>query len=239
MSPVPDPRPILLLTRPAPQAERFAAQVEERCPGRFEMLIAPMMEIAPAAAAPSFDGVDALLFSSENAVRIFATRWARRDILAFCVGARTARVAQIAGFEAHSADGSAQNLADLVSRRLPTGARLLHPRGRHTTGGLLDALRAAGFDAADCVIYDQHPLPLSPAARDALAGRPPVLVPIFSPRAARLLAEDPGATGPHAATALCLSAAVADVLPQGLFSQVVTSDRPDAEAMLAAIAAWK
>lgn len=239
---MPDPiqRPGLILTRPAAQARRFAAAVEERVPGRFDIHVAPVLEIVPVAAAPDLGGLSALLFTSENGVRQFADRWGRRDIPALCVGARSAEAAKNAGIgKVPSADGDAGDLAALVRRVLPEGARILHLRGRHSTGALAEDLTVAGYDARDCVLYDQKPRALPADVRRLLGSSRRLLLPLFSPRTARLLAAGLGDLRPAGATALCLSDAVAETLPDGVFSEVAIAARPDAAAMLDRIAEWQ
>ena len=96
-------------------------------------------------------------------------------------------------------------------------------------------LQAAGLRATGAVIYDQRPCPLTDAARSLLDGQGPVLVPLFSPRTAALFAE----TAPHRAAlwVAALSPAVASALGNLPVARLATASRPDAAAMLAAIAA--
>jgi uroporphyrinogen-III synthase len=89
-------------------------------------------------------------------------------------------------------------------------------------------LAALGLPAAEAVVYDQRPQPLTPAARAWLAGARPVIVPLFSPRSAALFAaEAAGAAAPLRIAAL--SAAVAAAAPPAALLAVAA--RPDAAAM--------
>jgi uroporphyrinogen-III synthase len=237
---VAETRPSLILTRPRPQAERFADDVRARFGARFDIVIAPVIEIVPVEATPDTSRYAALLFTSENGVRSFAARWGARDLPAYCVGARTAAAARAAGFAARSAGGDAAALARLVVAELPAGARVLHLRGRHAAGDLAGRLRAAGIAADEAVIYDQAARAPSAEALAALGSDAPVLVPLFSPRSARLLAAalDGRARPAAGAVALCLSPAVAAALPAGLFADQRIAASPDAGAMLDLLAAW-
>lgn len=230
---MPDDRPYLIVTRPERAARRFAAAVEARLPGRFRVLIAPLLEIVPVAATPD-TAADALVLTSENAAERAAELLPGAALPAYCVGARTADVARAAGFRAVSADGAAADLLALVRARLAPGSRLLYLRGRHVAAPLGEALRAAGYAVAEAVVYDQRPRPLSAAARAALAG--PGVVALFSPRSARLLVEGAAAPGPRL-VALCLSAAVAGALDGWPRIAPLVAARPDAVAMLDALAA--
>nr|WP_111302028.1 uroporphyrinogen-III synthase [Paracoccus saliphilus] len=165
-----DPHPPLLLTRPLPDARRFAASM----PG-WRAVISPIMRIVPVdhdgarlAAAPG------LVFTSAHAV---AAAGPGRGRLALCVGGRTAQVARDAGFQVTEGAGNAQSLLPLI-RSAPVP--LIHPQGRY----LAQPLPVPGI-----VVYEQQAQPLSDAAAALLAGNGPVILPVFSPRSARLLGQ--------------------------------------------------
>jgi uroporphyrinogen-III synthase len=179
----------LILTRPRAQAEAFATAVEAAMPGRFAVLVAPLMTIAPVAGALDLDGLQGIVFSSANGVEQFAARSAERRFVAWCVGDMTAAAARAAGFEAVSADGDVDDLAALViAANRPGAGAFLHVRGRHAAGDLLGALAAAGVPARAAEIYDQVPRPIEGEARARLAAGDPAVVALFSPRSARLFA---------------------------------------------------
>lgn len=164
------PHPPLLLTRPLPDSRRFAASM----PG-WRAVISPILRIAPVdhdsaqlAAAPG------LVFTSAHAV---ASAGPGRGRLALCVGGRTAQVARAAGFDVIQGAGTAESLLPLI-RSAPVP--LIHPQGRH----LARLLPVPGM-----VVYDQQAQPLSDAAAALLAGRDPVILPVFSPRSARLVGQ--------------------------------------------------
>ena len=106
---------------------------------------------------------------------------------------------------------------------------LAHIRGAHTVGQVADTLRAEGFACADLVAYDQVAVPLSEQARDALAGETPVILPLFSPRTAKLISR----YGPFAAPihAVAISAAVA---PDFALEALIVAERAEGNAMVAA-----
>lgn len=230
---MPDDRPSLIVTRPERAARRFAAEVEARLPGRYRVLVAPLLDIVPVAATPDAEA-DALVLTSENAAERAAALLPGADLPAFCVGTRTAEAARAAGFRAESADGAAADLLALIRARLGPGSRVLYLRGRHVASPLGEALRAAGYGVAEAVVYDQRARPLSAAARRALAG--PGVVALFSPRSARLLAAEAPAPG-SGMQALCLSAAVANALGSWPGAAPLVAARPDAAAMADALAA--
>lgn len=224
-------KPTLLLTRPAAQSQRFARQAEAAL-GPWPMVISPLTEIRYLEAALPAEG--AVIFTSENAVRAWLRRAAGAGRKAWCVGARTAEAARAAGFDAQAAGGDADALvADLIAQ----GVRgpLLHMRGTHSRGAVADRLNSAGIETSEVRIYDQHPSPPTPEARALLAGRAPVLVPLFSPRSAALFAA--AATGAGAPLHIfAFSPAVAAALSGVEMASLDVAAQPEAEAMIAAMA---
>ncbi len=229
------PAPILLLTRPEAQSGRFAAAATARFGAAVRILVAPLMEIVFTAPVLPLDGVRALAFTSENGVAGFCRLSPRRDLPAYCVGARTAEAARSAGFRARSAAGDGAALARLIAAEGAAGP-LLHPHGAHRQGDLAAALAGAGIALRAVEVYRQEPRSPSPAAAAVLNGQTRVIAPIFSPRSARLFRA--AFAAPRAPLALvALSPAVAEALGQRPGERLLTAARPEAEAMLDAVAA--
>jgi uroporphyrinogen-III synthase len=155
------------------------------------------------------------------------------------VGEITAETARRAGFAARSADGDVAALADLVAEGHRPGGAVLHLRGRHAAGDLVAELAARGIPARAAEIYDQRPCPLAPEARDLLARGDRAVLPVFSPRTARLFAAEAADAGWDlgAATAVSLGAAADAALAAAGVGTRRVAERPTREAMLAALAA--
>lgn len=172
MPDTPEP-PILLLTRPLAGSRRFAAQAAGlglRC------VISPLMRIEPVAHdSARLAAAKGLVFTSEHAI---AAAGPGRGRPALCVGDRTAAVARAAGYDVTEGPGDAVGLAPLA--RGLVGEGWLHPGGRHL---------AAELGVPAMVVYDQLPAPPDDAARAALTGTAPVLLPLFSPRSARIAGD--------------------------------------------------
>lgn len=214
--------PVLILTRPA--GERGPAL----WPG-VEAIDSPVLRIAdlsPALPPGAFAGL--VLTSAHGA------RGARRlglALPAYAVGARTAAAAPgpvtIAGPDA----------AGLIARLVRDGVRgpLLHLRGRHAATDLAARLTASGIPTAELVVYDQIACPLTPAARAALDGTRPVILPVYSPRSAALVAG----SGPFAAPLHVVAISDATAAPFAGFSlrTLTVADSPDGAAMQRAVAA--
>jgi uroporphyrinogen-III synthase len=225
----------LILTRPRAQSEAFAAALEARLPGRFAVIVSPLIEIEAVPWVPDLAGVGALAFTSANGVEQFAARTGERGLPAWCVGEMTAAAAERAGFRTCSADGDVAALAALIAGAHRDGT-VLHVRGRHAAGDLVGRLAAAGVPARAAALYDQTPRPATAEAVAALAAG--AAVALFSPRTARLFAAaaqaDGWALGRAAAVSLSPAAdAPLDGLGFGRRLVAVASTR---EGMLAALA---
>ncbi|TCO73398.1 uroporphyrinogen-III synthase [Rhodovulum euryhalinum] len=231
---MPDERPLLLLTRPRAQSARFAEAFAARFGTGFDVVTAPVLEIAPTGAPIPLDGVSGLIFTSENGVAAFSAVQPDRSLHAWCVGDRTAQAAQSVGFSTTASEGTAEALVrDLASHR-PEG-RLLHLRGEHAAGDIEGDLAALGFEIETLIVYRQQALPLGPEALARVGAAPLTLVPLFSPRSARLVGEQfRGRTGRLALATMspAVTAAWAGPRPVALCEAA----RPDAPAMLDALA---
>jgi uroporphyrinogen-III synthase len=230
----------LLLTRPRAQSEDFAGELDRRLPGRFRIVVAPLIAIVPVPGEIDLSGVQGLVFTSANGVAQFAARTAERGLPAWCVGAMTAAAAREAGFAARDAGGDVVGLARLVAAGYRPGAgALLHVRGRHAAGDLVGMLAAEGVPSRAAEIYDQAACDLPPDARALLAEGRVDLVALFSARSAQLFAAAARDAGWNlaAVTTVALSRAV-DAALDGLGqARRLTAPEPTRDGMLAALAA--
>lgn len=175
------------------------------------------------------DGVQGLVFTSANAVRSFARRWARRDMLAWCVGAGTASAAQAAGFQTRAAQGDVTVLANVLAQQAPQSLLYLH--GTHRAGDLVSLLAQSGHHLRSAAIYDQRAVPLDDETLTALRAGKIEAIALFSPRSAQLLL-DKRQDWPQL-RCFCMSMAVANAAaPLG---PCVIAEGPNAAAMLALI----
>ncbi|SIO49687.1 uroporphyrinogen-III synthase [Rhodovulum sp. ES.010] len=231
---MPPDLPLLLLTRPRPQSARFADAFTARFGTGVEIVTAPVMEIVPDDDPVPLDGVDGLIFTSENGVAAFAEVQSDRTLPAWCVGDRTAQAARAAGFAtATASDGTATALVRDIAAHAP-GGRLLHLRGEHAAGDVVGDLAALGFEVESRVIYRQRAIPLDDAALARAAAAPATLLPLFSPRSASLV----GAAFEGRSARLdivAMSPAVTQAWRGPAPFRLREAARPDAEAMLDAL----
>src|ERR1051325_6008836 len=135
----------ILVTRPEPDAQRFAAQLSEH---GIEAVLAPLMTVElTGAPLPNLDKIQAVVFTSANGVRAYAARHGRGDLPVYAVGEATAATARLSGYaDAISAGSDAEGLAALLTGRLdPAKGPLFHPTGADQAGDLAATLRARGF----------------------------------------------------------------------------------------------
>jgi uroporphyrinogen-III synthase len=228
----PDAVPAVLITRPRAAADRLAQALGARA-APHRVVISPIMDIRVLPLPVAVDASDVLVLSSAHAVAALQKAGAIAGQRAFCVGDATARAARDAGLDAVSAAGDADALAALVAERLPPGPVLwLH--GAHTRGGLVESLAKAGFDVSESVLYEQLETPLSKEAQALLAHPGCVVVPVYSPRSAALLAR--ACHGAKAALDLVFISEAARAAWDGPMPQSVSvADRPDGDAMLLSV----
>lgn len=168
--------PILVLTRPEAQSRALAAELD----GLAEVIVAPIMEIVCAQVAPDPARFAGVILTSANAVRCGP---ALTGVVAHCVGESTADAARQVGATVLTV---ARDADDLVARIAGPGP-LLHLRGEHARGAVARRLTEAGIRTAEAVVYAQKALALTDAARRAIEGEAPAVLPLFSPRSARLV----------------------------------------------------
>ncbi|SFQ15818.1 uroporphyrinogen-III synthase [Tranquillimonas alkanivorans] len=181
--------PVLLLTRPEHRSRAFV----EICRTRGfagPVIIDPIIEIVPCPLDMPLDDVPGLILTSTSAVEAVAGH-DLRGRRAWAVGERTTQAARAAGMECSFGGADANALVAHLSRERP-GGPLLHLRGRHARGDVAERLAAAGVPTHSVVVYDQRDRALGPAAREALDGPNPVILPLFSPRSAALVAGQVG-----------------------------------------------
>ena len=180
-----------------------------------------------------------MILTSETGVkaaRRISAAGCRLPERAYCVGDRTALAAKAAGFQVHSAGGDAEALVALILSQSPGGS-LLFLRGQDVAGDIEKRLNAAGTETLSAIVYAQSPQKLSVQATQLLQGDAAVILPLFSPRTTRIFCAERPKNAPSAplwvaAMSLAVAEAAADLRP----ARRQTAARPDAAAMLDAIA---
>lgn len=214
------------MTRPERQSRRFAREL--RAAGlAMPILFSPILEIEiikPMAPVP--EGLR--IFTSENGVlAATALGLIQAGARALAVGARTAGIARAAGLDCRAAGGNVSEIVALIAREGLAGP-FVHLHGCHVTGDLPSRLRENGHCTASVAIYDQVPRPPTAAAQAAFE-RYEVLLPLFSPRSAVLIA---GALQrrPVNTRIVALSQSVAEAWPW--HDPITVASEPKSEAIV-------
>lgn len=229
--PARDPAVAVLLTRPRAQGEAFARQLTLRFGTRVRPVIAPLM--APDYLSPPIPPgpFAAVVFTSAHGVEGALRLGLQLPPLAWCVGRSTAAAATAAGLTARSADGSADDLVAAIEQDPPNG-RLLYIRGVDTSGDIASTLNSKDIPTVSLQVYLQKPIPFSGESLLLLRNPTPLIVPLFSPRSARLFRQ---ALPPDALADLrivAMSEAVATAAADIPRTAMVIAGNPDAPGML-------
>ncbi len=207
------------VTRARPGAERTAERLTAL---GFTPLIFPLLAIQPLDVTLDLTGVQALAFTSINAVAAFVARTSDRSMPALTVGDATARAAREAGFpDVRSANGDLTALASLIRAEAP-GLSILHPCAAEPAGDLVALVGDAAHVRA-IPVYGAHETGAAPPeAWDAVL--------IHSPRAARALTAEVADR-----IAVVLSPACAAPLSPLGFAEVRIAAAPTEAALLATL----
>lgn len=181
--------PILVLTRPKAAAHRFLTQVETALGRDVPHVISPILQIQPVGDWPALSDDIEVILTSEHAARGDLS-----GISAHCVGRRTAEAATAQGAQVQNV---AVNAGALLQKLGTQPANYVHVCGSHKAVDISARLTAAGLSCRDHQVYAQVVQPLTDAAHAALEGEDPALLPLFSPRSARLVGEAIAKPGPH------------------------------------------
>lgn len=229
-----DPRPPLILTRPLAASERFAAAFRTRFGADWPVILSPLMRVEFLSPDLPSSPVDHLVFTSETAVAAYARLARDHHATAWCVGPSTAAAARSAGFVVKDAAGDGRRLAMMIKSSHVAG-RILWPHGTDVAHDIAADLAADGIATDSLVVYAQATLNPSPAAIVLMNGAEPLLLPLFSPRSARLAVRAFGrATAPLLVAAL--SPAIAAAASPLRSRRMTTAARPDSESLLEAMA---
>lgn len=210
------------------RAQRGADRTAERLAALgFTPVVAPLLAIRPLDVLLDLTGIQALAFTSRNAVQVFSARSDHFALPVFAVGDATAASARAAGFtDVRSAEGDLPALAALI-RAEGEGLSILHP-GAAEPAGDLAALVGDAARITSAAIYEAiETATPAPEAWDAVL--------IHSPRAAHALLPRLTPNATHDRLAAAISSAAAAPLAALPFAEVRIADAPTDDALLAAL----
>ena len=222
--------PILLITRPEPSGAAFADRMRAAMGCGVEVILSPVLRIEHCGSLPDLRRYKTLIFTSRHAVEAYVALGGVRDIPAYAVGDATGRAAQAEGMRVRVCDGDAASVIARVTADKVSGP-VLHLSGDHVARDIAKDLTQAGIVTDQAVIYRQVAVGLSAQACAALSGERMVVLPLFSPRSARLLFEGTDVSAPLLVAAI--SEAAAREVPADVAVRLDIARSPDLEAMVA------
>jgi len=228
----------VLVTRASDDAQRTARELARR---GHEAIVAPLSEIRIIEnPQPDLADVQAILATSSNGIRAFASRCARRDIPLFAVGDNSAETARSAGFgHVTSANGDSSALAATVCKCLsPAEGALLHVTGRRSSKGLHVQVANAGFSCRVWELYDAVPTGVLPDHVLADFGRGTIdAVLVLSPGSGRNLVKAFKGARLEARCAQMLACSISKEAAAALadiqFGAIRIAEKPSLDAVLA------
>ncbi len=229
----------ILVTRSQPRAADTAGALRAR---GHAPIVAPLFEMERLADVdPKTGPWDAILLTSANGlvgIVSFAHDRKWHNIPVFAVGDVSAKAARDMRFaDVTSADGSVNDLAELVAARLTPPARLLYLAGEERAGDLAGALRSKNFEVDVVVVYrfvtaQYLPEPAAAALKgelDAVLHFSPASADDFLKAARNSNLLDAALNKP---VHLCLSEQVAAPLRAAGAAHIQVAARPNQDALL-------
>lgn len=233
----------VLITRPKAAAEAFAERLQK---DGMTVYVAPLMEYVPLPAdlSPAAE-CDALVFSSVQAVTMFAQRSDLRHLPVFAVGEVTAHAASMAGFaQIHTSPGDSMSLAGLIRARQKQLDlhKLFHPAGEDTASDLGRMLSGDGLSVKRVTLYKAEFIEtIAPDIEQALIEGKISTVTLFSARTAEnfvRIMKQPNMKGVSARLeAVCLSQRIAKELRTIKWRAIHVAATPNMNAIIAHLTA--
>ncbi|MGV8948914.1 MAG: uroporphyrinogen-III synthase [Candidatus Paracaedibacter sp.] len=148
----------VLITRPRESATSLADQLKKL---GHQVLIDPLIEIIPLPLAlhsqlPPLSSFEAIVTTSQQAIRCLSTLTPLRDFPLWCVGSESAKVARDLGFlTIYTAEGSAEDLIIKLTKIIEPSCEktLLHASGDVTRVDIVEALSKKGISAERVILY--------------------------------------------------------------------------------------
>lgn len=169
------------MTRPIGSGRRLLGELQAAMADTIPVIEAPVLEIEPIRDWPVLPDEADLIVTSAHAVR--GSLDGRR---VYCVGRRTSDAALREGARIVAEAPDAESLIRVLSsadRSVP----LIHLCGSHKAVDITGELTRIGFECKDLPVYAQRAVTLSSDAKRVLEGEEGAVLPLFSPRTARLV----------------------------------------------------
>ncbi len=136
----------------------------------------------------NFSSLDAIIFTSSNAIKFLELKNINKNILCFCVGSSTEKTARLKGFQkVFAADGNVRNLKELVEQNLMSkDKKILYVSGEIVSYPLDKELLLKGYNVNRLVNYSvRHNKKLDLSFLNLLRKDMPDLVYVYSENSAK------------------------------------------------------
>ena len=136
----------------------------------------------------NFTSLDAIIFTSSNAIKFLELKNINKNILCFCVGSSTEKTARSKGFQkVFAADGNVRNLKELVEQNLMSkDKKILYVSGEIVSYPLDKELLLKGYNVNRLVNYSvRHNKNLDLSFLNLLRKDMPDLVYVYSENSAK------------------------------------------------------
>ena len=136
----------------------------------------------------NFSSLDAIIFTSSNAIKFLELKNINKNILCFCVGLSTEKTARSKGFQkVFAADGNVRNLKELVEQNLMSkDKKILYVSGEIVSYPLDKELLLKGYNVNRLVNYSaRHNKNLDLSFLNLLKKDMPDLVYVYSENSAK------------------------------------------------------
>ncbi len=207
----------IIFTRPLMDSEDLMA-------GLFslghKMIHIPTLKISPIKTKiVELNNYDAVIFTSANAIKYLKTSSKNKNIICFCVGSITEKIARANGFiNTISAGGTVNALKNLIlnNARLNKGNKIAYVCGDNISTDLDSDLLKEGFEVKKIINYQSEKITqISDQDKKLVETNPPHLIFVYSKRSAESFIQlvkkyslYPLMTG---SVVMCISKKVSDV----------------------------
>ncbi len=195
-----------------------------------ECISSPAFELEDISPTSCATHQGAVIFTSVHAVKRAIELGISWTGATYCVGSSTAAAAEQAGFEVFNAGGTNNDLLRLIQRLAPSDL-LLHISGKQVATDLVGDLKMLGFTADRLVVYQQIEMTARKEFIQALEGTSSTVLPLFSPRSARILDRVVIGDATHI---IAMSDPVAAAIKNVPFDRVEIVNKPTLDMMLEA-----
>ncbi|MCE3231331.1 MAG: putative uroporphyrinogen-III synthase [Alphaproteobacteria bacterium] len=234
----------ILITRPQNSAVSLANQLQTL---GHRVTVDPLLHILPTPKhlleLPLLSTFDAVVTTSQQAIRCLAALTPHRGFPLWCVGTESAKTAKKLGFQTiHTAEGSATTLIEQLLKTCvpPLQKPILHVSGDTVRVNVAQALQAKGIAAQRVVVYKtQEAKSFSQEAEQALKTGILDAALFYSPRTARIFRNLCQTTQLEqrcaSLTAFCLSDAIKAEICDLPWKKVITAKKTSTDDLLIAL----